>query len=118
MATTNEQLFRAMVRGVLTTLAQSDSNQFAGITTVLSGQSTQVVSTTSVKSDSIILHSVMTTINSNQRINYNVSSRADGAYFSAQPGFNVVTVRVSGVDGGDSPLPQEVLGDRGSHFRY
>lgn len=51
---TNEQLTGAMLRAPLSTKAQSASNQWAGLTTILSGVATGVVSTTIVNSDSII----------------------------------------------------------------
>lgn len=54
---TAEQLWRAVLRGPLRTKATSQSNQWAGVTAIVSGAATGVVSTTNVDSDSIILMS-------------------------------------------------------------
>jgi len=53
-----EQFFGPTLRGPVLTKAQSASNQFAGRTTLASGSATVTVSTTSVKSDSIIFHAL------------------------------------------------------------
>lgn len=55
---TAEQLWRAVLRGPLRTKATSANNQWAGLTAVVSGAATAVVSTTNVDSDSIILATV------------------------------------------------------------
>lgn len=52
---TAEQIYRGMMRGPLTTLAASASNQWAGLTTLSSGSATQVVSTTAVASGDLVL---------------------------------------------------------------
>ncbi len=50
-----EQLWRGQLRGPLLTKAASATNQWAGRTSIASGDATAVVSTTLVNSDSIIL---------------------------------------------------------------
>lgn len=55
---TAEQLWRALLRGPLRTKATSANNQWAGLTAVVSGAGTVVVSTTNVASDSIVLATV------------------------------------------------------------
>ena len=57
-APTIEQLWGAFIRRPITIEASSASDQFAGITALVSGTATVTVSTTEVRSDSLILHSV------------------------------------------------------------
>ena len=51
---TAEQIFRMFVRAPATVKANSGPNQFAGLTTIVSGTATGVVSTTAVDSDSLV----------------------------------------------------------------
>ncbi len=53
-----EQLFGAVFQGPPTTKANSNASQWAGLTTLNSGSTTAVVSTTNVKSNSIITYGV------------------------------------------------------------
>jgi len=77
---TAEQIFRGMLRGPLTTKANSSPNQWAGITALASGDATVTVSTTNVKSNSIILYGVRSGGNSSQAID--VKSIVDSSYFT------------------------------------
>lgn len=52
--TVKEELFGAHLRGAPHTKTNSAAQQFAGRTTIASGSATAVVSTTAVKSDSVI----------------------------------------------------------------
>ena len=79
---TAEQIFRGMLRGPLTTRATSASNQWAGRTTsVGSGTATVTVSTTSVKSDSIIMYGYESNVASNATQAIKTNSVVDGSYF-------------------------------------
>ncbi len=84
MARPLELLWRAFFRGPPFTLAASHQYQFAGRTTLSSGSATVVVSTSVVKSDSIILR----TPESNTRQSSGVAqpievmSIADGSHFT------------------------------------
>lgn len=60
---TLEQLWRAILRGPLTTRAASAANQWAGRTTLSSGSATVTISTTIVKSDSLIFPAVQAATN-------------------------------------------------------
>ena len=51
-----EALFSGTLYGPLTTKLQSASNQWAGFTTLASGSATVTVSTTTIKSDSLVLY--------------------------------------------------------------
>ena len=53
-----ELIFKGTLRGPLRTRASSASNQWAGRTTLNSGSATVTVSTTTIKSDSIIKYGV------------------------------------------------------------
>jgi len=55
---TLEQLYAPELRGPLTTQAQSRANQWAGRTTLSSGQATAVISTTCAKSDMLVHHTL------------------------------------------------------------
>lgn len=79
-----EQVWRGMLRGPLTTKAQSSANQWAGRTTVASGATTATVSTNAVTSDSIILTAFQSNVASNVAQVIRVSSLAAGAYFGLQ----------------------------------
>lgn len=79
---TAEQVFRGMLRGPLTTKAGSASNQWAGRTaSVASGTATVTVSTTSVKSDSLITYGYESNVASNATQVIKVNSIVDSAFF-------------------------------------
>ena len=77
---TAEQIYRGLLRGPLATKASSASNQWAGVSTVLSGTATITVSTTNVKSNSVILHGQRSQANSSVALE--VKSIVDSSYFS------------------------------------
>ena len=79
-----ELLFRPLFKGPPFTTATSGPSQFAGRTTLSSGDATQVVSTMVVKSDSIILHTVEanTRQDSGVAAPIEVMSIAEGSHFS------------------------------------
>ena len=54
----SELIFKGTLRGPMRTRASSASNQWAGRTTLNSGDATVTVSTTTIKSDSIIQYGV------------------------------------------------------------
>ena len=56
-----EQLFGGVLKAPLTTKANSNANQWAGRTAIASGAVSQVISTTAVKSNSIINWSLQAT---------------------------------------------------------
>ena len=56
-----EQLFGPMLRGPLSTKANSSANQWAGRTAIASGAVSQVVSTTAVKSNCLISFNIQAT---------------------------------------------------------
>ncbi len=84
MAKPLELLWRAFFRGPPFILANSGPSQFAGRITINSGSATVTVSTSIVKSDSIILHDVEsnTLQSSGVAAPINVMSVVDGAHFS------------------------------------
>ncbi len=84
MAGIAEQVWRGMLRGPLTTQAQSSVNQWAGRTAVASGIATATVSTRAVNSDSIILTAFQSSVASNVAQVIRVSSLATGSYFGLQ----------------------------------
>jgi|SRR3989304_3104065 len=81
---TAEQVWRGNLQGPLSVKTNSAANQFSGITTLGSGGATVTVSTTAVKSNSLILHSVRGTSNVNSATGktIEVKSIVDGSYFS------------------------------------
>lgn len=81
---TAEQVWRGNLRGPLSTKVNSSANQFAGITTLGSNVATVTVSTTAVKSNSLILFGARTTLNVNSATGraIEVKSIVDGSYFS------------------------------------
>lgn len=81
---TAEQVWRGNLRGPLAVKANSAANQFSGFTTLASGSATVTVSTTSVKSDSLILMGLRGTANVNSATGrpVEVKSIVDSSYFS------------------------------------
>ena len=79
-----EQLFRPILRGFGMTEAQSRSNQHAGRTLIVSGTATITVSTTTTKSDSIILLTPEATTRQTSGVaaGFEVTSKVEGAYFT------------------------------------
>lgn len=83
---TAEQWFRGILRGPAATRANSAPNQWAGLTTVLSGVATGVVSTTAVDSDSLVFFSqaavAATNVLSGQSRTWEVKSINTGLAFT------------------------------------
>ena len=80
----NELLLAPALRGPLRTRASSRANQWAGLTTLNSGDATVVVSTTAVRSNSIIRFGAQSTTRqaSGTRIGLEVSTVIDGGSFT------------------------------------
>jgi hypothetical protein len=78
---TAEQLFRPFLRAAPITKANSSPTQFAGRTAVASGTGTATVSTTAVKSDSLIQVSFYSNVASNVAQVIKTCSLVDGSYF-------------------------------------
>ena len=80
---TAEQVWRGNLRGPLSTKANSANNQFSGITVLGSGSATVTVSTTAVKSNSIILMGAQANaaVNSLTGRSIEVKSIVDSSYF-------------------------------------
>lgn len=79
-----EQLWRGTLRGPLTTQIQSKVSQFAGRSTIASGSASVTVSTTAVKSDSIILYGIEADIRASSGVGVSVeiTSVSDSNYFA------------------------------------
>lgn len=79
-----EQIYGGLLRGPLSTKTNSDAAQWAGRTTLSSGSNTVTVSTTVVKSDSVILFGIES--NTRQSSGFaqpiEVCSLTDGSYFA------------------------------------
>lgn len=80
---TAEQVWRGNLKGPLSTKSNSSANQFAGRTTLGSGGATVTVSTTMVKSDSIILLGAQanSAVNSATGKSIEVKTIVDSSYF-------------------------------------
>ncbi len=80
---TAEQLWRGNLRSPLSTKANSAANQFSGITVLGSGGATVTVSTTAVKSNSIILFGAQApaAVNSLTGRPIEVKTIVDSSYF-------------------------------------
>jgi len=78
-----EQIWRGQLRGPLKTKSSSNSNQWAGRTTIASGDATQVVSTSAINSDSIVLYGLEANTRQNSGFGnqIEVSSIVSGSYF-------------------------------------
>lgn len=74
----NEQLYGPVLRGPMMTDTKSTGSHWAGITSVLSGTTTAVVSTTLANSDSIIHAIGKTILASHQAIVLSVASISPG----------------------------------------
>lgn len=83
MKPTMEQIWRGFFRGPTTMVANSKSNQFAGLTTLNSGSATVTVSTTAVKSDAAIFLTMKATTRQNSGFAkpLEVSSLVHNSYF-------------------------------------
>lgn len=79
-----EQLFGPVFRGPVLTKINSSPNQWAGRTTLSSGSISQVVSTTAVKSDCLVLFGVQATTIAASGVGKSVEvvSLSNGNYFT------------------------------------
>ncbi len=79
-----EQLYRAILRGPLSTEAGSKNDQWAGRTSITTAAATATVSTTAVSSDSLIFYNIQlaTAQASGTRIGLRTKAVVDGAYFT------------------------------------
>ncbi len=94
-----ELLRRVLFTGIQTTRAQSASNQFAGRTTLNSGDTTVTVSSSVVTSDSIILHGMEanTSQSSGFAAPIDVMSIVDGSHFTFGQADGVAVVRETNI---------------------
>ena len=93
MTAKQELLFSPVMKGPLTTLAGSASNQFAGRTSMNSGDTTVTVSTTTVASDDLIKYGWQSAVDSNVAQDIKVNTISPGNHF----GFTVTPAPV-GID--------------------